>query len=529
MKQAAKDGGTGVASALQSSLPKVTQLGGQMSSKPLAAFNAINLPGKLHTAGTNASSGFASGITSGQGKANSAATNLGHGVASKVASSQGLMRGAGVSVVQGFIHGMESMVGSVASAAAHIVSSLGGTVEHLLGIHSPSTVFHKYGMDTIQGLINGLTASQSKVQATITNILNGIKKAFQAGALSAGQDSSLVKYVKADNAKLQKLADERKRIAAQISAAKTYDQNLKQSLTSSASLTGLAVVQNASSTSPLTGAGILSGLKSQLNAIRNFGHDIQRLKKLGLDKNLLNQIIQAGPVQGAQIAAAILQAVGTDTGGVGGAKGTKGHLPSIIDQLNATQAQITKASGQVASQATKAMYDSGEAAGKGMVAGLKKQEKEIDKEMQRIADTLVKRIKKDLKISSPSQVMIEHGVMIAQGLAQGIAKGQPMVETAMKAMAAMVASTKLVVPAPMIAAATGSGTAGGGGTGTPARIPVVAGVNPGGAMTVVNVGGIHVAGHVLTEQQLGDVVRDHVQYYTHNNPTTGLTPPAGRR
>jgi hypothetical protein len=100
----------------------------------------------------------------------------------------------------------------------------------------------------------------------------------------------------------------------------------------------------------------------------------------------------------------------------------------------------------------------------------------------------------------------------------------------MRAMAAMVSGSKLTVPPVRIATAV---AAGGGGTpghgGTPPVPLGPGGVNPGGTITVVNLGGVHVQGHVMTEHQLGDTIRNVVQFHLHNNPTSGLTPPPGRR
>jgi hypothetical protein len=76
------------------------------------------------------------------------------------------------------------------------------------------------------------------------------------------------------------------------------------------------------------------------------------------------------------------------------------------------------------------MYDSGKAAGKGFLSGLQAQQKQLEAEMKKLADVLVQTIKKELKISSPSQVTRELGAMIPAGLALGIEDGHMAVTAA---------------------------------------------------------------------------------------------------
>jgi hypothetical protein len=70
-----------------------------------------------------------------------------------------LLWNAGKDLVQGLINGVTSMFGAVASTAGHLVSSLGGSVLHLLGIGSPSKVAHWWGEMVAQGLANGISSN----------------------------------------------------------------------------------------------------------------------------------------------------------------------------------------------------------------------------------------------------------------------------------------------------------------------------------------------------------------------------------
>ena len=68
------------------------------------------------------------------------------------------------------------------------------------------------------------------------------------------------------------------------------------------------------------------------------------------------------------------------------------------------------------------MYDNGINAAKGLVKGLTKQKKTIEKTMMDIAKSMVKAIKKTLGIKSPSRVMARIGDWTADGLVGALRK-----------------------------------------------------------------------------------------------------------
>lgn len=63
-------------------------------------------------------------------------------------------------------------------------------------------------------------------------------------------------------------------------------------------------------------------------------------------------------------------------------------------------------------------------AGEGLIAGLEKQQKAIEKQMMKIAKAMEKSIKKALGIKSPSQVMMQVGDYTAEGFALGMRKNR---------------------------------------------------------------------------------------------------------
>jgi tape measure domain-containing protein len=138
--------------------------------------------GKVVNAGADAIGKFISAIGSGAGqlvnKGADAVISFVNGVANTIRSREPQLIAAGANlgtaVVQGMINGMGSLAGAVVSKAASIVSSIPGTVKKLLHIGSPSLVFYDIGIDTIQGMINGISDQQDNVVTATENMTNAM-------------------------------------------------------------------------------------------------------------------------------------------------------------------------------------------------------------------------------------------------------------------------------------------------------------------------------------------------------------------
>ena len=74
---------------------------------------------------------------------------------------------AGKWVIQGLINGIKGTANLIGSAIKSVADQITGTFKNLLGIHSPSAVFHGFGTNIAQGVINGVASMQSKVNARI--------------------------------------------------------------------------------------------------------------------------------------------------------------------------------------------------------------------------------------------------------------------------------------------------------------------------------------------------------------------------
>lgn len=225
------------------------------------------------------------------------------------------------------------------------------------------------------------------------------------------------------SASLQSLAKSRDVVTANLSKATA---NLKQ-LTDAASQLNANIRSTVIALGDITGSqgwvtfeSITDHLQLALDTTNAFTAAIRKLTAEGLNQDTLSQLAAAGPAQGLAAANALL---------AGGQAG--------VTQVNLLANQLHTAAGTLADGTSDAMYKAGISAAQGLVKGLQSQQAAIEKQMSVIADSMVARIKKDLKIKSPSQVMaLEVGAQVTAGIAQGMMGGGPALSAASAATTA---------------------------------------------------------------------------------------------
>ena len=312
---------------------------------------------------------------------------------------QTILQNIGIHAMEGLLSGLKSAGGSVLSWIGGFVTSIPGKFMSLLGIHSPSTVMRKIGQNINQGLLQGLTGTSGQINAATAKLATDVRDAFKAGMIGQGRDSWLTSFLARDNKRLHDLAARRSAILNTIKQARAYATSTTQNI-----LGGYNIVSQAGQSGlPVTAGSVMQNLVGDLAQVREFASNLKKLKKMGLNKNLLRQIIDAGPVQGGPIAAALASASG-----------------GSIHNINSEESQLTLASNRVGAFAANAMFDSGKNAGKGFLSGLKGQERQIESMMRHLAEVMVKTIRKELGIRSPSAVMHDLGLNIGQGLSLGL-------------------------------------------------------------------------------------------------------------
>lgn len=459
------------------------------------------LPGQAHSTGSQTSSGMNAGLSSGLGRIAATAHTMHTNVTAPMQGLPGILEGLGESAAHGLANGLSAGLKWIEGAASALAHAIPSTVARLLASASPSKVMMQQGQFAVDGLTKGLTGGIPQIRAAVKKIIDEIHKDLYAGFSGwawskAKLTDPLIQMIEGDNKRLQQLASERQKIANEIKKANQYAAQVSSSIISSSGLAGLTQPTNpkTGATEPWTIGNIQDQMTKQLLGIDAFKHNIDVLKKMGLNKTLLNQIIQAGWQQGGALAQAL-------------AHGSASQIKS----LNETEESIIKASKQIGKDSANAMFDTGKKAGQGFLSGLKSQEKAIEALMEKIAKDMIKALEKALKIKSPSQEMYARGMLAAQGLAKGLLDGEPVVLAAAKKLATAITDVKVNPPR-----VTGPLQPGG------QVIQIAPGTAPGGIAQPLVVVHQHIAGSVLSQQQLQQYTQTAVLQYAHRNPSNGL-------
>lgn len=325
-----------------------------------------------------------------------------------LARAGGLLFSVGQDLIRGLIRGINSMFGGLISAVRSVVGSAVSTAKSLLQISSPSKVFAEIGRNVGLGFIKGLTGTQEQIAQTTANIAGSITQAFRGRTTNI--DDRLVSLVQAGNKRLQTLAAERDALSKRIADAVQFAADTAAQARDAFSLA--SITQNG-----VSHASVLGGLEGGVAQIKRFTAQINALRKRGLRKDLLAQLIGLGPEQGAALANFLSQ-----------------QTPATLKQINSLQAQVVKASASLGRLSADALFDAGKQAGKGFLTGLTSQRKQIEALMLSIAKSMQKAIKKALGIRSPSRVMAEVGQQATLGLAEGLMDRLPSVDKAVSGL-----------------------------------------------------------------------------------------------
>jgi phage-related minor tail protein len=375
----------------------------------------VNGFASLYTATKAKLSSVVSAVKEIPGKAKSALSGL-----------PGQMLTIGRNIIQGIVNGIRGSLGSVMSAAQSIVDKIPGPIRKALGIHSPSRVMAEIGKWVTAGLVKGMLGGSKSVQKTSEKLQGLITKAFKAGAISKGKANSLHKYVSSQNKKLKSLAKDREKVAKQLSAANAKLADLKKAKADMASSVSskardYASFMGAYDTSEYadnSASAMLSRLKAKLSGIVNFRKNLQALAKRGFGRGIINQLAQAGPEEGGQMAEALMNANAAQ-----------------IKDFNGTYNAINDQSSKLGKWASSNYYDAGIASTEGLIKGLKSKESKLTQAIEKMAEKMVKTLRKKLGIKSPSRVFRRDGNFTGEGFALGVEDQADAVQDAVNTLA----------------------------------------------------------------------------------------------
>lgn len=232
------------------------------------------------------------------------------------------------------------------------------------------SVLSGLGGDTGRGFIANMTGTADDIKSWAKKLSDAIKAAFKGKDTRI--DDRILASIAKGNARLQKLAKDREKIAAKIAEAKEFAAGI----TSSARQGALLSTISSPDDKPITTMTLAMGLSDRLTRIRSFMTAMRSLQKRGLNPSLLRQVFEMGPEQGLPYAQALL-AAGDGT----------------FRQMNSFQKEIDKETTALGKYAANVLYDKG---GKGFLANLTADKKGIDALMLAIAKAMQASIRKSL-------------------------------------------------------------------------------------------------------------------------------------
>jgi phage-related protein len=333
----------------------------------------------------------------------------------------------GKDIIKGLITGIGSMADAVKKTVKGIADNITGTVRKVLGIHSPSRVMMEVGKFVGAGLAKGITGSASQVEAAGKALASKLHAAIASKQTGSKQDAVLKNvqvYAKQQITVLTQIAKQREAIAIKLKAA---TDKLGEAIKMRSDF-AKSVADNAMSFASIgsieatTGEDLAKQLKHKLYAIIDFKKNIAKLQASGLDKAILQQLVEAG-VEGGSEQAKLLANSGAD----------------VIKEINSVQGRINSVSQALGKNTADQFYSAGVMAAQGIAKGLESQAKALEASANKISEALVRAVKKKLDIHSPSRVMSDEvGKWIPRGIAVGIEKNQNPLKAAISGMASKI-------------------------------------------------------------------------------------------
>lgn len=305
------------------------------------------------------------------------------------------LHGAGGDAVAGLVGGLHAGIPAVSAASARVAGTVIGTVRSRLDMHSPSKVMEQAGKDAVDGLINGVRERIPNLRAVLVALSKALPDQVSAAvgkvntaltgigkALTSTQRTRLNQFIADARTGIASLERTGATVSANLKKANSDLVNLLQQAQTFAGQVVSTILQTGSITQgqDTSFAGIVKTLTSAVTSAKQFQSVLTALGKAGLSKGLLQQIAEAGPTTGLAVGQSILAA------------GKAG-----IAQVNRLQGELQTAANKAATAAATALFGQGIQVARGIVAGLQKQQKQLDVAMTRLGDVLVARVLRLLK------------------------------------------------------------------------------------------------------------------------------------
>jgi hypothetical protein len=237
---------------------------------------------------------------------------------------------------------------------------------------------------------------QAAVDA-FSNIFDTIDSSLSDGLILSSAASQLREYAASERKTLQAIAKQRDVLAGKIDVARTITAgvtgllsitNLLETTSKSVTETVGTIINGISVATTKTfdvveSGGLVDNFQKLVDKTKAFAKNLVDLKKLGLNKQLFAQLVQAGADAGGATAEAIV-AGGSDT----------------ISALNSLYNELALSAGDIAANATDTLYEVGQqVVSNGFIEGLLSQESELQQAAQTLADAFASTFTTQLQLA----------------------------------------------------------------------------------------------------------------------------------
>ncbi|QPX71456.1 hypothetical protein SscP1EGY_61 [Streptomyces phage SscP1EGY] len=344
-----------------------------------------------------------------------------NGVANAIRNNKEQMAAAGRNlagaIIEGMIAGLKGGIGAIKDMAGSVAKGALDAAKGVLGINSPSKEFEKIGKFVNDGFRKGLDGNKSQVYKAFDDLkkmLSDLSKNAKASSSerrkASAAYSELTKKLNDEKSAIGKLADKYDVLTEKI---KQHENILAEAIKRRDDYNVKVYDQYSDIAAPgddTSVASYIDSLKKQVEDTKKFSNVMDRLRAFGLNDEVYKDLVDKG-LGSLPFAEELL------SGGI-----------KAIKEINDLDSELNRASDHFANEASSDLYKAGVNSAKGIVDGLKKEQANIEKQMDKIADAMVKSIKKKLGIKSPSRAFMEVGAFSAEGLVKGLDEMSGIVE-----------------------------------------------------------------------------------------------------
>jgi phage-related protein len=314
-----------------------------------------------------------------------------------------------------------------------ILKYLIGPFKKLLGINSPSRLFHQFGVWIIEGLANGLKAAIGIVRSVISSIGNAIRSGFRAAFSAArnivsGLRNAVSRAFRSMGQAVRNAVNSITRAVSQgFRAARNTAINLVRGMAQSASRLLSSMRQAFSSSIRAIRNAVTNGFRAIRNTVS------QMMNAAG---RIVSSVLNAMRTRFSRILSSIRSNVRSAFRSV--ATFVRQGINSAYQAVSRGLSRIGSAFSRLAKRARKWGSD----IVNGIVRGIRRAASAAYNAISNVARNISRAFREALGIRSPSRVLAADAYWAPVGVAKGIREGIPEVEKASDEMSKAVRSTE---------------------------------------------------------------------------------------